>query len=430
MNANLNQAIVIDCGTGYTKVGYAGNPIPSAVFPTAIAYRSNVGVEKVSQRKKRNDGLYKSVEDLDYLVGENAFGHNNYIPTCPIQHGIIQDWNSMEKIFDYSLYQELRCNPEEHYFLITEPFNNTPENREYTAEVLFETFNAPGMYIATQAVLCLYASELSSNRTQPMDSAVSGVVVDAGEGGTSIIPVSEGYVLGTAVKTLPLGGRDISEFILRRLRERGEPVPSEAMMETVRFIKENLCYCCGNLMKEFTAFDADRSRFQRHGGTTSRGQTWEIDVGYEQFLGPELFFNPEILNPEYTTPLASLVDQTIMHCPVDTRRGLFSNIVVAGGSTKFKGFDKRLQRDLNRLVKSRYEANLLAVKAKLNGNVEVQGKQMEVHVSGSKKREIASWLGGSYVASQNEFYSACVTRAEYEEKGAKVARKNALVKVD
>ena len=153
----------------YTKVGYAGNPIPSAVFPTAIAYRSNVGVEKVSQRKKRNDGLYKSVEDLDYLVGENAFGHNNYIPTCPIQHGIIQDWNSMEKIFDYSLYQELRCNPEEHYFLITEPFNNTPvsiviplhsqENREYTAEVLFETFNAPGMYIATQAVLCLRAVE-------------------------------------------------------------------------------------------------------------------------------------------------------------------------------------------------------------------------------------------------------------------------------
>ena len=131
-------------------------------------------------------------------------------------------------------------------------------------------------------------------------------------------------------------------------------------------------------------------------------QTWEIDVGYEQFLGPELFFNPEILNPEYTTPLANLVDQTIMHCPVDTRRGLFSDIVVAGGSTKFKGFDKRLQRDLNRLVKSRYEANLLAVKAKLNGNVEVQGKQMEVHVSGSKKREIASWLGGSYVASQVE----------------------------
>lgn len=91
-------------------------------------------------------------------------------------------------------------------------------------------------------------------------------------------------MLGTAVKTLPLGGRDISEFILRRLRERSEPVPSEAMMETVRFIKENLCYCCGNLMKEFTAFDADCSRFQRHGGTTSRGQV-DVTGGCETDVG-------------------------------------------------------------------------------------------------------------------------------------------------
>ena len=91
-------------------------------------------------------------------------------------------------------------------------------------------------------------------------------------------------MLGTAVKTLPLGGRDISEFILRRLRERSEPVPSEAMMETVQFIKENLCYCCGNLMKEFTAFDADCSRFQRHGGTTSRGQV-DVTGGCETDVG-------------------------------------------------------------------------------------------------------------------------------------------------
>lgn len=77
-------------------------------------------------------------------------------------------------------------------------------------------------------------------------------------------------MLGAAVKTLPLGGRDISEFILRRLRERGEPVPSEDIKEAVRFIKENLCYCCGNLLKEFGAFDEDRSRFRTHSGVNSR----------------------------------------------------------------------------------------------------------------------------------------------------------------
>ena len=77
-------------------------------------------------------------------------------------------------------------------------------------------------------------------------------------------------MLGAAVKTLPLGGRDISEFILRRLRERGEPVPSEDIKEVVRFIKEKYCYTCGNLMKEFKAFDEDRSKFKTYSGVNSR----------------------------------------------------------------------------------------------------------------------------------------------------------------
>ena len=123
-------------------------------------------------------------------------------------------------------------------------------------------------------------------------------------------------------------------------------------------------------------------------------------MGYEQFIAPELFFNPEILNPEYTTPLANLVDQMIMKCPVDVRRSLYGNVVIAGGSTKFRGFDKRLKRDLNRIVNARYESNISSVKQKLKGNLEVQGTKMEVVVNGSKKREIAAWLGGSFVASQ------------------------------
>ena len=74
------------------------------------------------------------------------------------------------------------------------------------------------------------------------------------------------------MKTLPLGGRDISEFILRRLRECGEPVPSEDIKDAVRAIKENMCYICGNLMKEFTAFDEDRSHFKTYSGVNSRTQ--------------------------------------------------------------------------------------------------------------------------------------------------------------
>ena len=43
----------------------------------------------------------------------------------------------------------MRCDPEEHYVLLTEPPLNPPENREYTAEIMFETFNVPGL-------VCIY----------------------------------------------------------------------------------------------------------------------------------------------------------------------------------------------------------------------------------------------------------------------------------
>ena len=64
----------------------------------------------------------------------------------------------MEKFWHRSIYDHLRCEPEEHKFILTELPMNTPENREMTAEIMFETFNVEGLYIGVQATLALYAS--------------------------------------------------------------------------------------------------------------------------------------------------------------------------------------------------------------------------------------------------------------------------------
>jgi hypothetical protein len=68
---------------------------------------------------------------------------------------------------------------QEHNFLLTEPPMNTPENRELTAEIMFETFNVNGLYIAVQAVLALAASWTSK---QVVERTLTGTVVDAGDG--------------------------------------------------------------------------------------------------------------------------------------------------------------------------------------------------------------------------------------------------------
>ena len=78
-------------------------------------------------------------------------------------------------------------------------------------------------------------------------------------------------------------------------------------------------------------------------------------MAYERFLGPEIFFNPEIANPDYTTPVPLVIDQTIQGSPIDCRRGLYKNIVLSGGSTMFKDFGRRLQRDIKRAVDTRIQ---------------------------------------------------------------------------
>ena len=86
---------------------------------------------------------------------------------------------------EQTIFKYLRAEPEDHYFLLTEPPLNPPENREYLAEIMFESFNVPGMYIAVQAVLALAASWTSKK----VERTLTGCVIDSGDGVTHVIPV-------------------------------------------------------------------------------------------------------------------------------------------------------------------------------------------------------------------------------------------------
>ncbi|TQS36918.1 hypothetical protein Golomagni_02623 [Golovinomyces magnicellulatus] len=322
----------------------------------------------------------------------------------PIRHGQVENWDHMERFWSNSLFKYLRVEPEDHYFLLTEPPLNPPENRENTAEIMFESFNCAGLYIAVQAVLALAASWTSSKVS---DRSLTGTVIDSGDGVTHVIPVAEGYVIGSSIKSIPIAGRDITYFVQSLLRDRGEP---DSSLKTAGEIKEEYCYVCPDIVKEFARFDRDATRFLKHDVTQPGGRKVTVDVGFERFLAPEIFFNPEIYSSDFLTPLPTVVDSVIQSSPIDVRRGLYKNIVLSGGSTLYKDFGRRLQRD----IKYSVDARIRASEARSGG---AKSGGMEVQVITHKRQRHGPWFGGSLLGQTPEFRSYCHTKAEYDEIG-------------
>ncbi|XP_042020684.1 actin-related protein 3-like [Salvia splendens] len=424
-NYTSNPAVVIDNGTGFTKLGFAGNAEPCFTIPTVVALSDSITNPARTTTGKGNWMVQHSagvMADMDFYIGEEALSKarvsGTYNLINPIRHGQVDNWDAMERFWQQCIFDYLRCDPEDHYFLLTESPLTAPENREYTGEILFETFNVPGLFIGVQPVLALAAGYTDTKRE------MTGVVVDIGDGATHVVPVADGYVIGGSIRSIPITGEDVTMFVQQLMKERGENLPLEDSFEVARKVKEMYCYTCSDVVKEFNKHDKEPAKYvkQWSGTKPKTGAPYSCDIGYERFLGPEVFFNPEIYSSELKAPLPDVIDKCIQASPIDTRRALYKNIVLSGGSAMFKGFQKRLQRDVKKIV----DVRVLASDNQHGGRVQAQ--LLEVNVVSHPIQRYAVWFGGSILASTPEFYTACHTKAEYEEYGASICRTNPLFK--
>merc|ERR1719367_945083 len=220
-----NQPVVIDNGSGVMKAGFAGEDSVKLQFPSYVG------------RPKHERVMAGPVEG-DNFVGHRAEELRGILTLkYPMAHGIVEHWDDMELIWRH-IYSEMKVIAEEHPVLLTEAPLNPRRNREKAAEIFFETFNVPALFVSLQAVLSLYAT----GRT-------TGVVLDAGDGVTHAVPIYEGFAMPHSIMRVDVAGRDVTRYLRLLLRKEGVNFRTTAEFEIVRTIKERACYLASNPAK-------------------------------------------------------------------------------------------------------------------------------------------------------------------------------------
>ncbi|NXM76708.1 ACTH protein, partial [Serilophus lunatus] len=370
-------ALVCDNGSGLCKAGFAGDDAPRAVFPSIVG-------------RPRHQGVMVGMGQKDSYVGDEAQSKRGILTLkYPIEHGIITNWDDMEKIWHHSFYNELRVAPEEHPTLLTEAPLNPKANREKMTQV-----RSPGDGDGPSK---------SAGRAGGF-GAIMGCRSRRGGGSLGFDKGRDpgGKFMRPQGSLQCVAPWDLSLKALPHVPPRpcdfsaGAQVSMGSEREIVRDIKEKLCYVALDFENEMATAASSSSLEKSY--ELPDGQV--ITIGNERFRCPETLFQPSFIGME-SAGIHETTYNSIMKCDIDIRKDLYANNVLSGGTTMYPGIADRMQKEITALAPS----------------------TMKIKIIAPPERKYSVWIGGSILASLSTFQQMWISKPEYDEAGPSIVHR-------
>ncbi|KAG0273974.1 actin [Linnemannia gamsii] len=316
--------------------GFAGDDSPRAVFPSIVG-------------RPRHQGLG---QNNSYASGPSVVSSPGSIPLS-IEHGMVANWDDMEKIWHHTFNNELRFAAEGYAVHLTEPPLNPKGNREGMTHIMFETFNVPAFY-GRRSFSCNLR--------------------------------------------LDLAGRELTDYLVKILMERGYAFITTAERETVRDITETLCYVALDFEQELQAAATSSALEQLY--ELPDGQT--ISIGDERFRASQALFQTLFWGLE-VAGIHETIYNSIMKVDVGIRPELYEKIVMSGGSTLYPGIAERKHEEITALAPNSTKVKIIA----------------------PPERKYSAWMGGSIWSSHSNSQQ-WISKSEYDESGASIVHRKCL----
>ena len=231
MESESSPSLVLDLGQCNTMAGYSDQEHPSLKIPT------------LSGRKKYSNIMQSDTKEL--YLGDDAFNNRGFLKLGHfIEKGEISNLDDYIKYIEYVLNDKLQVeNPSELNVIMTENDRTNPNMRKQITQLMFESIGVNQFFIANQAVLSLY----STGRT-------TGLSVHAGDSGTQVVPIIDGYALSHGVNSQKVNGNDLTTYMQRLLFELNVDLQTTAELQIVREIKEKFTRVALDYDKELEQF--------------------------------------------------------------------------------------------------------------------------------------------------------------------------------